>query len=152
MLDSRISICGGLLFCALALGACSTQPMTMSDATAMSARLSGANEVPPTATSASGSVEASLDKKSNELSWTVTYSGLSGPATGAHFHGPAMPGANAGVVVPLTGGMASPMKGKSTLTAAQAADLLAGKWYMNVHTTANPGGEIRGQVNAANRP
>ena len=152
MLDSRISICGGWLFCALALGACSTQPMTMSHATAMSARLSGANEVPPTATSASGSVEASLDKKSNELSWTVTYSGLSGPATGAHFHGPAMPGANAGVVVPLTGDMASPMKGKSTLTAAQAADLLAGKWYMNVHTTANPGGEIRGQVNAANRP
>ena len=152
MLDSRISMGGGLLLCALALGGCGTQSMTMSDATAMSARLSGANEVPPTATSASGSVEASLDKKSNELSWTVTYSGLSGPATGAHFHGPAMPGANAGVVVPLTGGMASPMKGKSTLTAAQAADLLAGKWYMNVHTTANPGGEIRGQVNAANRP
>ncbi len=150
MLDSRISICGGLLLCALALGACSTQPMTMPDATAMSARLSGASEVPPTASSASGRVEASLDKKSNELSWTVTYSGLSGPATAAHFHGPAMPGANAGVVVPLTGDMASPMKGKSTLTAAQAADLLAGKWYMNVHTAANPGGEIRGQVNPAN--
>ena len=150
MLDSRISICGGWLFCALALGACGTKPMTMSDATAMSARLSGASEVPPTATSASGSVAASLDKKSSELSWTVTYSGLSGPATAAHFHGPAMAGANAGVVVPLTGDMASPMKGKSILTAAQAADLLAGKWYMNVHTTANPGGEIRGQVNPAN--
>ncbi|MEA2847637.1 MAG: hypothetical protein QOG78_2918, partial [Rhodospirillaceae bacterium] len=57
---------------------------------------------------------------------------------------------NAGVVVPVpapaTGGLASPLKGDATLTDAQAADLAAGKWYFNVHTAANKGGEIRGQV------
>jgi hypothetical protein len=58
-----------------------------------------------------------------------------------------MPGDNAGVVVPLSGSLASPIKGTATLTAAQVADLKAGKWYVNVHTAANPGGEIRGQVN-----
>jgi len=40
----------------------------------------------------------------------------------------------------------SPASGKATLTAPQIADLEAGKWYVNVHTAANPGGEIRGQV------
>ena len=83
------------------------------------------------------------------MAWTVNYSGLTGPATGAHFHGPAAISENAGVVVPLTGSLASPITGSATLTDAQAADLMAGKWYFNVHTAANPGGEIRGQVNVA---
>jgi hypothetical protein len=63
----------------------------------------------------------------------------------AHFHGPAEPGKNAGVAVPIPG-TASPMNGSATLTDAQAADLMAGKWYVNVHTAENKGGEIRGQV------
>ena len=79
------------------------------------------------------------------LRWKLTYSGLSGPATGAHFHGPAMPGSNAGVVVPFTSAT-SPIEGQATLTPAQLADLMDGKWYANVHTASNPGGEIRGQV------
>ena len=76
----------------------------------------------------------------------VTYSGLSGPVTAGHFHGPAAACANAGVVVPFTGSMASPIQGQAVLTEAQMADLVAGKWYANLHTAANPGGEIRGQV------
>jgi hypothetical protein len=59
-----------------------------------------------------------------------------------------MPGENAGVVVPMTGSLTSPIRGKATLTAAQAADLMAGKWYVNLHTAANPNGEIRGQFPA----
>jgi hypothetical protein len=55
-------------------------------------------------------------------------------------------GSNAGVVVPFPNPISSGMEGSSTLTAAQAADYLAGKWYVNVHTAANKGGEIRGQV------
>jgi hypothetical protein len=55
-------------------------------------------------------------------------------------------GANAGVAVPFTGGMASPIKGKATLTGAQAADYTAGRYYANLHTAKHPGGEIRGQV------
>ena len=125
----------------------STAPMIASAAetTTFSATLSGAAEVPANTAVGTGSLEATLDKDTNTLTWKMTYVGLTGPATGAHFHGPAMPGANAGVVVPFASAV-SPLEGKATLTAAQVADLMAGKWYANVHTAANPGGEIRGQL------
>ena len=152
MIHFRPVIYSGLLATILGLGACGSMkpmmPMMSSSSSAMMARLSGASEVPPVMSSASGTVEASLNKQTNELSWTVTYSGLSGPATGAHFHGPAMAGANAGVVVPMTGSLISPIRGVASLTAAQVADLMAGKWYVNLHTVANPNGEIRGQIPA----
>ena len=152
MIHFRPVIYSGLLATILGLGACGSMkpmmPMMSSSSSAMMARLSGASEVPPITSSASGTVEASLNKQTNELSWTVTYSGLSGPATGAHFHGPAMAGANAGVVVPMTGSLTSPIRGVASLTAAQVADLMAGKWYVNLHTVANPNGEIRGQIPA----
>ena len=152
MTHCRPVIYSALLATILGLGACGSMkpmmPMMSSSSNAMMARLSGASEVPPVMSSASGTVEASLNKQTNELSWTVTYSGLSGPATGAHFHGPAMAGANAGVVVPMTGSLTSPIRGVASLTAAQVADLMAGKWYVNLHTAANPNGEIRGQIPA----
>ena len=110
-----------------------------------SASMSGANEVPAVTTSGAGMAQATLDKDTNVLKWKISYSGLTGPATAAHFHGPAAAGSNAGVVVPFTS-VASPIEGRATLTAAQVADLMAGKWYANVHTAANKGGEIRGQM------
>ena len=149
MIHCRTAIYSGLLATLLGLGACSMKPMMPNTNTsAMSTRLSGASEVPPVISNASGTVEANLNKQTSELTWTVTYTGLSGPLTGAHFHGPAMAGANAGVVVPITGNLTSPIRGAATLTAAQAADLMAGKWYVNLHTAANPNGEIRGQLPA----
>ena len=63
----------------------------------------------------------------------------------AHFHGPAAPGANAPPII-VVKDLPSPMKGTATLTDAQIADLQAGKWYFNIHTSAHPGGEIRGQL------
>jgi hypothetical protein len=98
------------------------------------------------ASSGKGTATASLDTNTKILSWTVDYSGLSGPATAAHIHGPADPGANAGIVVPFTGNLASPIKGSASLTDAQIAQLEAGKWYVNIHTEANKPGEIRGQL------
>jgi hypothetical protein len=77
------------------------------------------------------------------LTWKVTYSGLTGPAT-RYSHGPAEAGKNAPVVVPFKDA-ASGAEGSATLTDAQAADLMA-KMYINVHTEANKGGEIGGQV------
>ena len=157
MIHCRTVLYSSLLVTLLGLGACSTKPMmpmmpmtpsTSTSASTMTTRLSGASEVPPVASNASGTAELNLNKQTYELSWTVTYSGLSGPATGAHFHGPAMAGANAGVVVPMTGSLTSPIRGTASLTAAQAADLMAGKWYVNLHTAANPNGEIRGQFPA----
>jgi hypothetical protein len=145
MIDLRATMQSGLLATLLGLAACST-PSNMSSSNAMVARLSGASEVPPVTSNGNGMVEASLNEQTNVLNWTVTYSGLSGPVTAGHFHGPAISGQNAGVAVPLTGSLASPIKGTATLTAGQVAELKAGKWYVNLHTAANPNGEIRGQV------
>ena len=107
--------------------------------------MSGSTEVPPKTTDGKGTATASLDTTTKTLSYSVDYSGLTGPATMAHFHGPAEAGANAGVIVKFDS-PASPIKGTATLTDAQMADLMAGKWYANVHTATNPGGEIRGQM------
>jgi hypothetical protein len=112
----------------------------------MTAQLSGASEVPPVASSASASVQAQLDRGTRKLTWTIVHSGLSGSLTAAHFHGPASAGENAGVAVPLAGSLDSPINGSATISEAQMADLLAGKWYLNLHTAAHPSGEIRGQV------
>lgn len=112
----------------------------------LKATLDGKSEVPATTGSGTGTADLNYDAASKKLSWTVTYSGLSGPATAAHFHGPAEAGKNAGVAVAIPNATSSPVKGEATLTDAQAADLLGGKYYINIHTAANPGGEIRGQV------
>jgi hypothetical protein len=105
-----------------------------------------ASEVPPKASTGTGTLAATFDTASRKLAWIVTDTGLTGPATAAHFHGPAAAMANAAPVVPLTGSLASVIKGEAVLTEAQAADLQAGRWYFNIHTTANGGGELRGQV------
>ncbi len=119
-----------------------------SNLVAFTTQLRAANEVPPNNSQGSGSVDAVLNKDTNLLRWKVSYTGLTGAATAAHFHGPAVIGANAGVVLPWAGPIHSPMEGHATLTAAQAADLLAGRWYANIHTAAHPGGEVRGQMTA----
>lgn len=111
----------------------------------LKADLKGAEEVPPLTVGGSGKVEATYDTATKKLSWKGTYAGLSGTATAAHFHGPADPGKNAGVAVAAPA-PASPFEGSATLTDAQAADLMAGKYYFNIHTAANPAGEVRGQV------
>lgn len=120
--------------------------------TTFKADLKGATEVPANSTTGTGSVTVTYDPGTKKLSWNGTYSGLTGPATAAHVHGPAEPGKNAGVVLwisdhdtkghPFT----SPFEGSATLTDAQASDLMSGLYYVNIHTAANPGGELRGQL------
>jgi hypothetical protein len=110
--------------------------------------LKGSDEVPPNTTAGTGEVKAKLDTTSKAFSYVVTYSGLTGPATMAHFHGPAAAGVNAPPIITMKT-LPSPIKGTATLTDAQIADLKAGNWYFNVHTAAHPPGEIRGQLAAA---
>ena len=109
------------------------------------ASLSGKSEVPPNATAGTGEVTASYDSNSKKLSWKGSYSGLTGAATAAHFHGPAAAGKNAGVMIPINPHGPS-FEGSATLTDAQAKALMDGDIYVNVHTAANKGGEIRGQL------
>nr|WP_246756699.1 CHRD domain-containing protein [Bradyrhizobium diazoefficiens] len=111
----------------------------------LQADLKGSSEVPPNNSTGSGKAEATYDSETKTLTYTVTYAGLTGPALGAHFHGPVEPGKNAGIVLPFKT-VQSPIQGSATLTDNQATDLLAGKWYANIHTAMNPGGELRGQM------
>jgi len=135
-----------ILFSSIAAVAMLAASSAIAEQVKMKAELSGAQEVPPTTSQGKGNAEITFDTASKQLSWTVNYSGLSGPPTAAHFHGPAEAGKNAGVAVPIPNQATSPVTGSHTLTDAQASDLLAGRYYVNVHTAASPGGEIRGQV------
>ena len=113
------------------------------------ADLKGSTEVPPNQTAGAGSVTATYDPATKQLTWKGSFSGLTGAATAAHFHGPAEPGKNAGVMIWIStkgSPLNSPFDGSATLTDDQASDLMAGRMYVNVHTAANPGGELRGQL------
>jgi hypothetical protein len=128
----------GFAFLAVAPAYAATETFT--------ADLKAASEVPAVDAKGSGALNATYDTATKKLTYTVTYKDLSGPAAAAHFHGPADAKTNAGVVVPVKEMTPGTLKGEATLTDAQAADLEAGKWYFNIHTAANKGGEIRGQV------
>jgi hypothetical protein len=106
------------------------------------AELTGPNEVPPNEQPGRGSLAATYDTASKKLTWTGTYSGLTGRPTGIHFHGPASPNDNAKAVLLIK----SLLEGSAILSDAQADNLVAGDWYVDIHTRAYPTGEIRGQV------
>jgi hypothetical protein len=134
---------------ALVLGLLATAalwPTAHAATVAYKAALNTASEVPPVPGAGKGSAAVNVDTATKAVSWRVEYSGLSGPAAAAHIHCGAAAGANAGVAVSLGTNVASPIQGSGTLTDAQLADLQAGKCYVNVHTAANKGGEIRGQL------
>lgn len=119
------------------------------EAVKLHATLDGKQQSPTLEVPGTGKADLTYDTETKKLEWTVEYSGLTAAPAAAHIHGPAAPGENAGVEIPFEGDLASPIKGSATLTDAQGADLLAGKYYVNIHTPANKGGEIRGQVEKA---
>ncbi|MGO9544344.1 MAG: CHRD domain-containing protein [Rhodomicrobium sp.] len=134
----RAILAGVLLSVALTAGALAASLTYKAD-------LKGSDEVPPNDSKGVGTADLIYDPATKMLSWKLTYSGLSGPATAAHIHGPAAPGTNAPVVIKFAS-PASPIDGSAMLTSEQAGDLMAGKWYINVHSAEHKGGEIRGQV------
>ena len=117
----------------------------LAEKTAFTADLKGTSQVPPNDSAGTGKAEVTYDDASHILTWTITYSGLTGDATAAHFHGPAKVGENADPMIPITQ-LDSPMKGSSPLTEDQSKVLTGGEMYINVHTAKYPDGEIRGQL------
>jgi CHRD domain len=113
------------------------------------ATLTGPAETPPTDSKGTGALAATFDTDTKKLEWTVEYSGLTGPAVAAHFHGPAPVGKAAPIEVPLKAPLESPMKGSAILTDSQAKDLTDGNMYFNIHTAEHKPGEIRGQMEKA---
>ena len=94
---------------------------------------------------AKGTIEATYDSDAGTLSWSGSYSGLTGPAIAAHFHGPAAAGVNAPPVVPVDASK-SPFEGSAKISADVAKEFADGMIYFNVHTAKNKGGETRGQL------
>jgi hypothetical protein len=133
--------------CLMAIGAWTVTSMAASQT--FTVRLNGAQQVPPVQTAATGLAELTYDPATRVLTWNVSYSGLSGKATMAHFHGPAAAGKNGPPVIwlsPKGSPVQSPIKGGATLTPEQAQEFTAGEWYINVHTKVHQAGEIRAQV------
>ncbi len=137
---TRSTVAGIAVAAALAAGPAHAEMMSFKS------DLKGASEIPAIASQGTGNVAATYDTTNKKLAWKGTVSGLSGNATAAHFHGPAEPGKNAGVLVPAPGVTTGPFEGSATLTDDQAKALMAGQTYFNIHTAANPNGEVRGQV------
>jgi hypothetical protein len=110
------------------------------------ANLKASSEVPPNDSAGIGTLSATLNTETNEFKYHIEFSGLSGPVAAAHFHGPAAEGTNAKPRLPITTDLVSPIDGSATLTPEQSKELTDGQWYFNLHTSANPRGEVRGQI------
>lgn len=119
------------------------------------ADLTGAAEVPAVETEAMGMAAVTVDTEAMTVTWTLAHQGLSGDPVAGHFHGPASAEETAPPVVDLTvdaeetEGEAVPADiaaGSSAITEEGLQQLRDGMWYVNIHTEANPDGEIRGQV------
>lgn len=114
--------------------------------------LSGAQEVPVKTTEASGKVDVSYNKSNHMLTYTVSWSMLTGTPTGSHIHGTAPRGVNAGIKHDFFSLFPKTTSGTFTNSvlidgvAIKEDSLLNGFYYMNIHTAMNPGGEIRGQL------
>jgi hypothetical protein len=134
-------LCRGFVAVALTLGYPFTPPARAASVS-FRAELKAANVVPPREGDARGYLQASYDTVTRRLSWSGTHSDLSSKITGIHFHGPSSPNATAGVVQRIR----SLSNGSATLSDREAVELIAGSWYVDVHTRAHPEGEIRGQI------
>ena len=143
----RAIVCG--VVAALALSALAVAGTSKGAPGKFSAALNVGQEKPipkGTKLGASGRFTATLS--GTMLTWKLTFAHLSGPATAAHIHAGAR-GVAGPVLIPLCGPCSTPASGTVTLTQAQIDSIKAGKTYVNVHTTKNPNGEIRGQITNA---
>ena len=117
---------------------------------ALTTRLDGGSVMPPSRSAATAQLDALYDSNTRVLRWKTSWSGLSGPITGVQFHGPAEYGQNAPAVMTWPGPFGPTYEGRATLNANQAIDLMDGRWYVSVYTTAYPSGELRGQLRVVN--
>ncbi len=113
--------------------------------------MSGAQETPAVASSSLGTLNVFYTRETRILSYTINWSGLSGNPTGMHVHGLAPSGYAASVVQTIsTSGLTTSGSKSGTMlvdgVVIKENDLLNGFYYINIHTAAYPGGEIRGQI------
>ncbi len=145
MSHASVTLLRSLAACLLALSACNLTP-SPERLTELRAWLSGAAIVPRVDNTGSGILVAGLNRNTQVLTWTLTYSGLTRPAAAGHFHGPAGVGQTGPQLHSIGERLTSPVSGSMALTASQMADLQAGQWYVSLGSELNPEGEIRGQL------
>ena len=117
-----------------------------------SSTMSGSEEVPAVTTNASGTIRVNYSQRTKTLNYIITWIGLTGTVTGGHIHGVGERGVNAGVLQSFGFGATTPSIG--SFTGSLLVDgvkiteelLLSGKYYVNIHTSLNTGGQIRGQL------
>ena len=114
--------------------------------------LTGAQEVPANSSQATGTFRGSYNKTTRVMTYNITFEGIT--PTAMHFHRGAV-GVSGPIVIPINPGsdpysgntsFRSPLSGNTALTADQEAELLNGNWYLNIHSSTFPDGEIRAQV------
>ncbi|QEC52045.1 CHRD domain-containing protein [Anseongella ginsenosidimutans] len=140
-----------LCACVLVLPACEDEEDAPEEKVTVeaSATLNAEQETDDVTSPGTGTFTGTYNKNTGEFTFTLNWTNLTGPPTMMHFHGPAGPGTNASVKIGITGfpaDAAGSVSGTVTVEEGDRADLLAGKWYVNIHTEAYPPGEIRGQV------
>ncbi len=114
--------------------------------------ITGAQEVPPKETEAHGTANVSYNKCDKMLTYTISWTNLTGEPVGSHIHGTAPRGVNAPVKHDFTSLIPKTISGTFTNSvrvdgiAIKEDSLLAGFYYFNIHTPKFPGGEIRGQI------
>ncbi len=137
----RAAIIGALVMGALAAGA-----PAAGEVLHFRAVLTGAAETPPNVGRGTGLAEITLDTDSRMLAWRVTYAGLTGPVTGAHFRTPPEPGSALGSTMDFARPLVSPILSSARLNDIEIGDLRAGLWSVNLLTAKYPAGEIRGDL------
>lgn len=132
-----------ILMVGFTLTSCKKDEVVSSDVAFM-AMLSGAEEVPAVTTTASGMFDGVYNKDTKILTYTITYSGIT--PTAWHIH-KAAKGVTGGVIFNFGTSFSSPFKSATVaLTAEQETELMAGNYYVNMHSAKSPSGEIRGQL------
>lgn len=153
-MKSRLLFCLGLMTMITAFVACDKDDDDKNDNIVAKSGLAitGAQEVPAKTSSATGTLDVSYDKSTKMLSFTVNFQSLTGNPSGAHIHGTAARGSNAGIKYDFHSIFPVATSGKFINTVLvdgvklKEDSLLAGFYYVNIHTPTNPGGEIRGQI------
>ncbi|KAA2243530.1 CHRD domain-containing protein [Chitinophaga agrisoli] len=144
----RVLALGTAIACITGLSACKKHDDFRKEMK-VRASLSGSQEVPPNNSPGTAKLKGTYNCKTNVIDYDLSWEKITGPPIAMHFHGPATPGQNAPVEIPITGfpmNATGSLSAKDTLTEDQEDDLLAGRYYVNIHTKLYPGGEIRGQV------
>lgn len=136
----------GILAMAAAIAFSAVSPALAQGTTTLHATLTGAAHVPPVTTDGTGTGTFTYNPTTMTLTWSITYTGLSGPVIRATISGPAAATANGNPVMSLGNNLATPINGSAVLTQEQASQLLNGQLYIDIRTGQHRTGEVRGQI------